>query len=142
MGSYRQQTLIEAPVEAVWAQVGDPNTYPQWAGETVVVEGLDRVEPGARYEQAQRLPFGGMSRKTEFVVEAFEEMREICVRCTVSGWYLHWLLTEAGKDTFAEVQVGMDPKHVTHRAVDSSFGKRWYRRTAENTLESLRKTLT
>ena len=141
MSSYREQALIEAPLEAVWAQVGDPNRYPEWAGEIVEVEGLDTVEPGARYEQEGRTPFGG-TRKTEFVIEAFEEMREICVRCMVSGWYLHWLLTEADKDTFAEVRVGMDPTHVGYRAVDSTVGKRWYRRTAETTLEQLRKTLT
>ena len=51
MGSFRQQTLIEAPVEQVWAQVGDPNTYPGWAGETVEVKGLETVEEGARYKQ-------------------------------------------------------------------------------------------
>ena len=68
-------------------------------------------------------------------------MREISVRCTVSGWYLHWLLTEAGTDTFAEFEVGMDPTNLGYRAVDSTVGKRWYRRTAENTLEQLRKTL-
>ena len=140
MGSYRHQTLIEAPVEAVWAQVGDPNRYPEWAGEIVEVDGLDTVEPGARYEQEGKTPFGG-TRKTEFVVEAFDEMREISVRCTVSGWYLHWLLTGAGNDTFTEVQVGMDPTHVGYRAVDAAVGKRWYRRTAETTLEQLRKTL-
>jgi len=141
MGRYRQQTLIEAPVEAVWAQVGDPNTYPEWAGEIVEVEGLDEVKQGAHYQQAEKVPFAG-TRKTEFVVEAFEEMREISVRCTVSGWYLHWLLTGAGKDTFAEFEVGMDPTSPGYRAVDSVVGKRWYRRTAENTLEHLRQTLT
>ena len=140
MGSFRQQTLINAPIEAVWAQVGDPNTYPAWTGEVVEVEGLDTVETGAHYEQEGKTPFGG-TRKTEFVVEAFDEMREISVRCTVSGWYLHWLLTEAGDDTFAEVQVGMDPTHVGYRAVDAAVGKRWYRRTAETTLEQLRNTL-
>ena len=141
MGSYRQQLLIEAPVETVWEQVGNPNTYPKWAGEIVEVEGLDTVEEGARYQQAEKVPFVG-TRKTEFVVDAFEEMREISVRCTVSGWYLHWLLTGAGEDTFAEFEVGMDPQNPGYRAVDSIVGKRWYRRTAENTLESLRKTLT
>jgi hypothetical protein len=141
MGRYRKQTLIEAPVEAVWAQVGDPNTYPEWAGEIVEVEGLDQVKQGAHYQQAEKVPFAG-TRKTEFVVEAFEEMREISVRCTVSGWYLHWLLTGAGKDTFAEFEVGMDPTNPGYRAVDSVVGKRWYRRTAENTLEQLRQTLT
>ena len=140
MGSYRQQTLIEAPVEAVWAQVGNPNTYPKWAGEIVEVEGLDTVEEGAHYQQAEKMPFGG-ARKTEFVVDSFDELREISVRCTVSGWYLHWLLTGAGKDTFAEFEVGMNPTHAGYRAVDSVVGRRWYRRTAEQTLEQLRQTL-
>ena len=140
MGSYRQQTLIEAPVEVVWAQVGDPNTYPDWAGETVEVRGLETIEAGARYEQTQKPPVGS-AKPTVFVVDAFEEMREISVRCTVSGWYLHWLLTGAGQDTFAEVEVGMDPTHLGYRAADVALGKRWYRRTAENTLEQLRKTL-
>lgn len=140
MSSYRQQTLIEAPVDAVWAQVGDPNRYPEWAGETVEVRGLKAVENGVRYEQTQKPPFGA-AKPTVFVVDAFEEMREISVRCTVSGWYLRWLLTEAGRDTFAEVEVGMDPTHLGYRAMDSTIGKRWYRKTAENTLEQLRKTL-
>ena len=140
MGSYRQQTLIEAPVDAVWAQVGDPKRYPEWAGETVEVKGLETVEAGALYEQTQK-PAIGSAKPTVFVVDAFEEMREISVRCTVSGWYLHWLLTEADKDTFAEVEVGMDPTHLGYRAADSILGKRWYRRTAETTLEQLRDTL-
>jgi len=140
MGSFRQQTLIEAPVEKVWAQVGDPNTYPEWAGEIVEVEGLPTVEQGAHYQQAEKVPFGG-TRKTEFVVDEYEEMREISVRCTVSGWYLHWVLTGAGTDTFAEFEVGMDPTHVGYRALDTFVGKRWYRQTAENTLEQLRDTL-
>jgi polyketide cyclase/dehydrase/lipid transport protein len=140
MGSYRHQTLIEAPVEEVWAQVGDPNTYPEWAGETVEVRGLEKIEAGARYEQTQKPAFGS-PKPTVFVVDAFEEMREISVRCTVSGFYLRWLLTGAGRDTFAEVEVGMDPTHLGYRAADAALGKRWYRRTAETTLEQLRKIL-
>ena len=140
MGRYRHQTLIEAPVEAVWAQVGDPNTYPAWAGETVEVNGLDTVEAGVHYQQTQKPPFGS-AQPTEFVVDAYEEMREISVRCTVSGWYLHWLLTGAGQDTFAEVEVGMDPTNVGYRAADVALGRRWYRRTAETTLEQLRTIL-
>lgn len=140
MGSYREQALIEAPIERVWQQVGDPNRYPEWAGETVEVAGLETVEPGARYQHTSRMPFGG-TRTTEFVVDAFEDMHEISVRCTVSGWYLHWLLTEAGKDTFAQVEVGMKPTHVGYRAVDSSVGKRWYRRTVDEMFARLRQTI-
>jgi hypothetical protein len=59
----------------------------------------------------------------------------------MSGYYLHWLLTEAGDDTFAEVEVGMDPKHIGYRAVDATVGKRWYRNIVEDTLERLRSVI-
>lgn len=136
MGSYRQQTLIKAPVTAVWREVGDPNRYPQWAGDVVEVTGLEDVEQGARYRQRSRTPLG--TTETEFVVEALDEAREIHVRCLMSGYYLHWLLTEAGDDTFAEVEIGMDPKHVGYRAFDATMGKRWYRRAVDETLDRLR----
>ena len=35
----------------------------------------------------------------------------------------------------------MDPTHLGYRAVDATVGKRWYRRTAETTLERLRDRL-
>ena len=61
------------------------------------------------------------------MVDRLEDLREIKVRCLISGYYLHWQLTEAGEDTFAQVEVGMDPKHFGYRAVDATVGKRWYR---------------
>ncbi len=139
MGSYRQQTLIDAPVEAVWAEVGDPNRYPHWAGDIVEVGGLDQVTEGAQYRQKMQTPFG--ASETDFVVDQLEDMREIQVRCLMSGYYLHWLLTEAGDDTFAEVEIGMDPKHIGYRAVDLTVGRRWYRRAVEETLDRLREVI-
>ena len=139
MGAYRQQALIEAPVEAVWRQVGDPNRYPEWAGDVVEVTGLEDVIEGAIYRQKSRTPLG--KSETDFVVEQLDDMREIQVRCLMSGYYLHWLLTEAGDDTFAEVEVGMDPKHIGYRAVDATVGKRWYRNIVEDTLERLRSVI-
>jgi hypothetical protein len=136
MGSYRQQTLIDAPVEAVWRQVGDPSSYPRWAGDVVEVTGLDTVEEGAQYRQTTRTPLG--KTQSDFVVDRLEDLREIKVRCLLSGYYLHWQVTEAGDDTFAEVEIGMDPKHVGYRAVDMTVGRRWYRRVVEETLERLR----
>jgi hypothetical protein len=35
----------------------------------------------------------------------------------------------------------MNPTHAGYRAVDTVVGKRWYRKTAETTLEQLRNTL-
>lgn len=136
MSRYRQQTLIEAPVEAVWRQVGDPGRYPEWAGDVVEVAGLDKVEQGARYRQKMHTPLG--KSETDFVVEQFDDMREIQVRCLLSGYYLRWLVTEAGDDTFAEVEIGMDPKHIGYRAFDATIGRRWYRRAVEDTLARLR----
>jgi len=139
VGAYRQQALIEAPVEAVWREVGDPRRYPEWAGDVVEVTGLDDVIEGAIYHQRSRTPLG--KSETDFVVEQLDDMREIQVRCLMSGYYLHWLLTEAGDDTFAEVEVGMDPKHIGYRAVDVTVGKRWYRNVVEDTLERLRSVI-
>ena len=139
MGQYRQQTLIEAPLEAVWGQVGNPSTYPDWAGDVVEVTGLDHVEEGAHFRQTTKTPLG--TNETEFVVESFDEMREIQVRCLMSGYYLRWLLTEAGDDTFAEVEIGMDPTRLGYRAMDKTVGRRWYRKLVENTLAGLRSAL-
>lgn len=139
MASYREQTLIEAPLDSVWGQVGNPNTYPHWAGEVVEVTGLGDVEQGAHFEQKTKTPFG--TSTTDFVVEALDDMREICVRCTVSGWYVRWLVTEAGKDTFAELEVGMNPKTIGYTAVDRTVGKRWYRKTVDEMLGRLRERL-
>ena len=136
MGAYRQQTLIEAPVEAVWREVGDPKRYPLWAGDVVEVSGLGEVEQGAHFRQKLQTALG--KSESEFVVEELDDMREIHVRCLMSGYYLHWLLTEAGDDTFAEIEVGMDPKHLGYRAYDVTLGRRWYRRVVDETLDRLR----
>lgn len=139
MGAYRQQALIEAPVADVWREVGNPNRYPLWAGDTAEVTDLDEVKVGAHYRQKSRTPLG--TPETEFVIEALDDMHEIEVRCLTSGYYLHWVLTEAGDDTFAEVEIGMDPKHIRYRAMDVALGKRWYRGAVERTLDGLRKIL-
>ncbi|HYH59572.1 MAG TPA: SRPBCC family protein [Thermoleophilaceae bacterium] len=136
MSSYRQQTLIEAPVESVWRQVGDPNTYPSWAGDVVEVTELDELKVGAQFRQKTKTPLG--TSETPFVVEQLDDMREIQVRCLLSGYYLRWLLTEAGDDTFAEVEVGMDPKRLHYRAIDVVIGKRWYRGVVDDMLDRLR----
>ena len=136
MSAYRQQCLFDAPVEAVWREVGDPKRYPAWAGEIVEVTDLDAVEAGAHYRQTMKTPFG--KSETDFEVEALDDLHEIQVRCMVSGYYMRWVLTEAADDTYAEVEIGMDPKRLGDRAFDATLGRRWYRRTVEDMLERLR----
>ena len=139
MGQYRQQVLIEASAEDVWREVGDPSRYPQWAGDIVEVTGLDHVEEGAKYNQLTKTPFG--KTRSDFVVEQLDDMREIQVKCLLSGYYLHWLLTEAGENTFTQVEIGMDPTHLGYRAFDKTVGRRWYRNVVEETLARLREVL-
>ena len=139
MAEYRQQILIEAPAEAVWREVGDPSRYPNWAGDIVEVTGLNDVEVGATYNQVTKTPIRTM--RTDFVVEQLDEMREIQVKCLLSGYYVHWLLTEAGDNTFTQVEIGMDPKSLGYRAIDKTIGKRWYRNVVEDMLTRLRAVL-
>jgi len=44
MPSWRDQALIDAPIEVVWGLVGDPRRFPEWAGDTLEVTGLATVE--------------------------------------------------------------------------------------------------
>ena len=141
MSSFRQQTLIEAPLPDVWQLVGDPRRYPEWAGDVVDVTGLpDVVAEGTRFEQTTRTPMG--TTTTPHMVEALDDMREIRLRCLKSGYYSHWLLTEAGDDTFCEVEVGMDPDALRYRVVDAAVGRRWYRNVVTDWVERIRTAAT
>jgi hypothetical protein len=131
----RRQGLIEAPIEVVWELVGNPARYPEWASEVIEVTGVATLEEGATFEQRTRTPAGKST--TTFVVDDLEEMREIKLRCLSSGYYSHWLLTEARGETFAEVEIGMDPKHLGYRAYDTLVGRRWYRRLVDDSLSSV-----
>jgi hypothetical protein len=127
--------LIEAPIQVVWELVGNPARYPEWASEVLDVTGLATLEEGATYEQMTRTPMGKAT--TTFVVDDLDEMREIRLRCLTSGYYSHWVLTEARGETSAEVEIGMDPKHLGYKAYDTVLGRRWYRRLVDNSLTSV-----
>ena len=136
MSSWKQQSLIEAPVGDVWQLVGDPRRYPEWAENVLEVTGLAEVAEGARFEQLGKTPLG--KARSEFEVEQLDSLREIKLRCQESGLYSHWLLTEAGGDTFCELEVGMDPTRTPYRVMDTLIGKRWYRGLTTDLLESVR----
>lgn len=137
MGCWREQALIEAPVDKVWSLVGDPRRYPEWVSDEVIdVTGLPEVTKGATYEQITRGPDDEEVRTT-FEIEELDDLHEIRLRCTESGWYARWKLTEAGGETFADVEIGMDPIKEEHEAIDAS-GKRWYRRMAKASLDGIK----
>jgi uncharacterized protein YndB with AHSA1/START domain len=140
MSSWRQQALIEAPVEEVWRLIGDPSTYPVWAGRDVLeVTGLPSVEAGATFRQVTRTPLG--RQEVTFRIEDLEELREIRMTCDESGLFSRWVLTEAQENTFADVEFGLEPRNLGHRAFDATLGKHWYRRTVDRFIDGLRGAL-
>ena len=140
MPSWRQQALIEAPVEAVWHEVGDPRNYPAWAADVVEVTGLAEVAPDATFQQVSKMPFAGKA-ETTFQIEALDEMQEIKLRCQQSGYYSRWVLTEAQDSTFMDVEIGIEPTSPVYRVMFGALGKRHLRRITEDSLDGLRKVL-
>jgi len=140
VGCWREQALIDAPLPAVWDLVGDPRRYPEWAEDYIEVTGLAEVEKGAAYETVTRGPLKEKARTT-FEIDALEDLHEIRLRCTQSGWYSRWVLTEADGATFADVEIGMEPTSKGYSAVDKVAGKRWYRRVARGSLDGIRRAL-
>ena len=140
MSAVRHQTLIDAPVEAVWELIGDPGSYAEWAGGVVDVTGLPTIEPGTTFERTDRPPIG-KATTTIFVVDRLQDLREIKLRCLTSGYYSHWTLTEAQGECFTEVELGMEPTAMRYRAFDTTLGKRFYRRTLLETIDGLREAI-
>jgi hypothetical protein len=127
-------------VEDVWLLVGDPRRYTEWAGDVIEVTGLPVVAEGAEFSQTTKTPLG--KSRTDFVVEELEDMREIRLRCLRTGYYSHWLLTEAGDDTFCEVEVGMEPSALPYKLMDGALGRRWYRNVVTDWVDRIRAAVT
>jgi uncharacterized protein YndB with AHSA1/START domain len=135
MSSWRRQALIDAPVGTVWELVGDPNRHPEWFPMVLEVSGLGAIEENATYRQVSRGVGGKM--ETTFAIEEIEDMRRIAMRCTDTGTYTRWWLTEARGATFADIEMGFEPNSLLVRVVDVTVGKRYCRRWTEQALDGL-----
>lgn len=127
--SYRHQALIEAPLEAVWEVVSDPNTHPDWWPEVVGIDAPDELSEGDQYvrHSAKSMPFVD-AVDSIWVAERLEHLREAQFRCTLSGSYAHFTLTPAQDNTYVELETGMDPTSLKWRVQKAVFGlqyKRW-----------------
>jgi hypothetical protein len=134
MSTCHRQALIEAPVESVWELVGNPNRHPEWWPRVIEVRG-QRFEEGDEYVQVTRGPVG--TDETTFLVERIDDLREIRMRCELTGTYAHWLLTAAQGGTFVDLEMGMQPTALPHRVFDVALGQRYFRRWAERSIEAL-----
>jgi uncharacterized protein YndB with AHSA1/START domain len=139
MSSWRQQALIEAPVESVWGLLEDPSSFPRWS-DSIEVTGIPtRIEKGSEFNIKGPGPLG-MRATTTFRVEELDELHEIKLRCQRSGFYSRWTLTEAQGNTFADVEMGVEPvPGVAGRAMSAIHTKRYLRKATEESLDGLRR---
>jgi uncharacterized protein YndB with AHSA1/START domain len=143
MASWKQQALVEAPVEAVWELLADPARFSDWSAETLEVTGIPtRIEKGSTFEITGRGPLR-LKATTTFKVEELEDMREIKLRCQYSGFYSHWLLTEAQGNTFTEMELGVEQEGLEKKArvAGALHTKGFLRRATEQSLDGLRQAL-
>jgi uncharacterized protein YndB with AHSA1/START domain len=145
MASWREQTLIDAPVSEVWDMLCDPERASEWGEDVIAVTGGPaRIEKGSTYQVTARGPLG-LKATTPFTVEELEDMHELKMQCQVSGFYTHWLLTQAQGGTFAELELGVEPieakRGIQGRAIAALHTKSFLRRATEKTLDGLRRAL-
>ena len=67
-----QEALIDAPLEAVWAYVGDPESYSERWPRVIEVRG-SRFEEGTEFVQVMRTPLG--RAETMFLIDRMEDLR-------------------------------------------------------------------
>jgi hypothetical protein len=54
-----------------------------------------------------------------------------------TGTYAHWTITGAQGGTFVDLEMGMDPKALSHRVFDAAIGRRYFKRWAEESIDAL-----
>ena len=141
MSSSKQQGLIEAPLQDVWAVLEDPQRFAEWNEDTVEVTGVPtEIEKGSTFQWKTRGPLG-ISPTSTFEVEEVNDLREIKLRCRTSGYYSHWVLTEARGSTFAELEMGIDPPSARAQAFRIQYNRLALRRMALHGLDNLRSFL-
>jgi polyketide cyclase/dehydrase/lipid transport protein len=145
MASWKQQALIEAPVRDVWEMLVDPARAAELGEDVIeVTGGPARIEKGSTYDVTARGPLG-LKATTPFRVEELDDMHELKMQCQVSGFYTHWLLTEAQGGTFTELELGVEEieakRGIQGRAVGALHTKSFLRRAVEKYLDGLRRAV-
>ena len=138
MSVYRAQVHIDAPLDEVWALVGNPATYPDWWPVAVEIRG-DRFEVGDPFTQV----VGIAGRRLEYsrIIERREELKELKWHCPTTGDFEHWPLTDAQGGTFVDMEMGMNPPALRYGFFDKTMGRWVIKRWSEQAVDGLRKTL-
>ena len=134
MSEYRHQAHLDVPIETVWALVASPKRYPEWWPRVIEVQG-ERFEEGGEYAQVTKDPTG--KTRSNFLIEKRDEMREIRMRCDLTGAYADWVLTPAQGGTFVELEMGMQAGRLSDRLMDLAIGRSYFRRWSRQSLDAL-----
>jgi Polyketide cyclase / dehydrase and lipid transport len=140
MSEVHEQAMLDAPVPAVWALVGDPARYPEWLPRAMEVEG-QTFEEGAEFVQVTQHPLMGRD-EINFLIDHKDELRAIRMHCTISGMFADWRLTDAQGGTFVDASFGMEPIRTRDRVMDRAVGRRFFRRWLSEAVEGLREAAT
>ena len=134
---HRRQAQLDAPLETVWSLVGFPSRYPEWWPRVIEVDG-ERFGEGDEYVQVTRDPVG-RNAETNLLLERRDELREVRMRCQLTGTYCRWLLTSAPGATFVDLELGMEPRRLGHQLFDRTLGRPFFRTWSEESLDGLGK---
>jgi hypothetical protein len=96
-----------------------------------------RFGRGCSYCQVARAEDG--VTETTFLVERVEKFRELLVRCSDTGLYMRWLLTDARDGTFVDAEFGIDPEKAKQNDPDFDHvtSKNELRRWLQSSLDGL-----
>ena len=136
MSAVHEQTLVDAPVQAVWDLVGNPGRYPEWFPRVFEIDG-ERFQEGAEFVMVTKQPMVGRD-EAHMLVDRREELRELHMHCTLSGMFVHWQLTDAQGGTFVDAEFGMDPLSRRNQAFDFTLGRRFFRRWLSDAMNGLK----
>lgn len=134
--AYRRHSVVEAPIEDVWAIVSDPDTHSDWWPEVQEVRTSGALAEGDEYTRvSRRLGFLDLVDAV-WVVERLDHLKEAHFRCTMTGTYTRFALTPAQDATFVEVEAGTVPTGLQGRVVKAA-GRLWFRRWLDDLLDAL-----
>ena len=134
MSHTHQQAFIHAPVERVWELVADPASHPRWWPKVVEVE-CEGLEAGCTYREVVRTPFG--NREFNLMIDERVECGRLAIHCLNTGTFVNVGMVAARGGTFAEFEMGMEPKHLSDRAFDAVAGRRFFRSWLDQTVAAL-----
>ena len=139
MAVYRAQAHLDAPLDDVWALVGNPATYPEWWPVAVEIRG-ETFEVGDVFTQV----VGIAGRRLEYtrVIDCRDEFKELRWHCPTTGGSQHWLLTEAQGGTFVDMEMGIDAPSLKYGLFEKTAGRWYIKRWADQAIDGLRRSLT